>query len=220
MTPAKFVNALQEAKFEHVFNPYADKCEVHDLSDAPELRAMALLNMLKAAVGAEIDALWIGRDLGYRGGRRTGLALTDDVHLGAHATRWNLCVERATTGSFIAERTAAVIWTMLSQVTAPIFLWNVFPFHPHEAADSFTNRAHTRRERDAGEEFLAELIMMLRPRRLVAIGNDAAQAAERCSERVEVIHVRHPSYGGQSDFIRQIRSLYDLKSQAQQLALL
>lgn len=220
MTPTNFVNSLQEAKFDRVFNPYADRCEIHDLNDAPRIRATALLNMLKAAAKAEIDALWIGRDLGYRGGRRTGLALTDDVHLCAHATRWNLSVERATTGSVIAERTAAVIWTMLAQVSAPIFLWNVFPFHPHEAADSFTNRAHTRSERETGEEFLAELIVMLGPRRLVAIGNDAAQAAERCSRRVEVIHVRHPSYGGQSDFIRQIRSLYDLKMQADQFALL
>lgn len=200
---------------DHVFNPYRDRCVVHDLDEAPNLRAAALLKVLKAAVRVEIDALWIGRDLGYRGGRRTGLALTDDVHLFTHATRWNLRVERATTGLIVAERTAAVIWAMLSQLPAPIFLWNVFPFHPHDAGDPFTNRAHTRREREVGEEFLAELLGMLGPRRLVAIGNNAAQAAERFAGRVEVIHVRHPSYGGQRDFIRQIRSLYDLKANAE-----
>ena len=219
MTPARFIASLKASKFDDVFNPYADRCEVHDLDDAPKLRATALLKMLKVAAKSEIDAFWIGRDLGYRGGRRTGLALTDDVHLFAHATRWNLRVERATTGSAVAERTAAVIWNMLSQVPAPIFLWNVFPFHPHEAGDPFTNRAHTGREREAGEVFLAELIAMLRPRRLVAIGNDAARAAERFAGRVDVIHVRHPSYGGQRDFIRQVRSLYDLKAEADQLAL-
>jgi hypothetical protein len=175
--------------------------------------------MLKAAERTEVDALWIGRDLGYRGGRRTGLALTDDVHLSVHATRWNIKVERATSGSMVGERTAAVIWTVLSQVPAPIFLWNVFPFHSHEAGDPFTNRAHTRRERATGEEFLAELIVMLEPRRLVTIGNDAAQAAKRFAGRVEVIQVRHPSYGGQRDFIRQIGSLYDLKAEANQPAL-
>jgi len=218
VTPAQFVNSLMTTKFDSVFNPYSDRCGVYDLDDAPNLRAAALLKVLKAAVRVEIDAVWIGRDLGYRGGRRTGLALTDDVHLCSHASRWNLRVERATKGPDVAERTAAVIWTILSQVSSPIFLWNVFPFHPHEANDPFTNRAHTRSEQAAGEEFLAELIGMLGPRRLVAIGNDAARTAERFAERIEVIHVRHPSYGGQSDFIHQIRSLYDLKADAKQLA--
>jgi uracil-DNA glycosylase len=211
MTPSQFVDLLKMTKFDHVFNPYSDRCEVHDLDNAPDLRAAALLKMLRAAVKAEIDAIWIGRDLGYRGGRRTGLALTDDVHLYTHAIRWDLRVERATTGPVVAERTAAVIWTMLSQVSAPIFLWNVFPFHPHDAGNPFTNRAHTRRERASGEEFLAELIRMLGPRRLVAIGNDAAQTAKRFAGRVEVINVRHPSYGGQADFLRQIECLYDVR---------
>ena len=92
--------------------------------------------MLKAATHRDIDALWIGRDLGYRGGRRTGLALTDDVHLSIHATRWNVAVERRMTGSMVAERTAAVIWSMLALVAAPVFLWNVFPFSSARARRS------------------------------------------------------------------------------------
>ena len=29
----------------------------------------------------------------------------------------------------------------------PVMLWNVFPFHPHEADDPMSNRCHTRSER-------------------------------------------------------------------------
>jgi hypothetical protein len=220
MTPALFVSSLRATKFDNVFNPYADRCEVHDLNDAPDLRARALQGMLNAAVRTEIDALWIGRDLGYRGGRRTGLALTDDVHLSSHATRWNVKIERATTGSMVAERTAAVIWSMLVPVTASVFLWNVFPFHPHEPGDPFTNRSHSAKERDLGQAILAELILILRPKRLVCIGNDAANAASRLASLARVEQVRHPSYGGQSDFIRQIRGLYRLRPPAEQLDLL
>src|SRR5208282_2509608 len=154
-------------------------CAVHDVKDAPLRRSLALLQLLLVASANEIDALWIGRDLGHRGGRRTGLALTDDVHLPIHAARWNISVERATTGSFMAERTAAVIWSMLAVVNAPVFLWNVFPFHPHEPDAPFSNRSHKPNERAVGEALLAELVAMLRPRRLVAIGNDAAKAAGR-----------------------------------------
>jgi hypothetical protein len=220
VTPRKFVDSLRELRFENVFNPYSDRCYVHDVDDAPARRTKALLELLEAAVQAEVDALWIGRDLGHRGGRRTGLALTDDVHLTIHATRWNLSIERATTGSMIAERTAAVIWSLLALVPAPVFLWNVFPLHPHEANDPFTNRSHRPHERAAGEALLAELIAMLRPRRIVAIGNDAAKAGARTSGNIEVHQVRHPSYGGQPEFICQIRHLYDLKRDADQLQLL
>ncbi|MGB8129471.1 MAG: uracil-DNA glycosylase [Candidatus Angelobacter sp.] len=184
---------------------------MHDRQDASGRRARALLELLQAAVETEVDALWIGRDLGYRGGRRTGLALTDDVHLAIHATRWCVSVERATVGSLVAERTAAVIWGVLARISAPVFLWNVFPLHPHERDDPFSNRSHSAQERAVGEELLAELILMLQPRRLVAIGKDAARTLSRMSVTAEVSRVRHPSYGGQRDFVQQIMCLYDLK---------
>lgn len=220
MRPNEFVGSLRQLIFEDAFNPYSDRCPIHDVSDAPCRRAKVLLELLEVAMRTEIDALWIGRDLGYRGGRRTGLALTDDVHLTTHATRWNVSVQRATTGTMVAERTAAVIWNLLSLVSAPVFLWNVFPLHPHEAGDPFTNRSHKPHERAAGEELLAELIVMLRPRRLVAIGNDAARTALRLAGITEVVQVRHPSYGGQRDFIQQVRCVYDIKIETKQLKLL
>lgn len=210
MRPSEFVTALSELEFEHAFNPYADRCRIHDSPGAPKARAKMLLAILEAAVEVEIDAIWIGRDLGYRGGRRTGLALTDDVHMEVHAARWGLSVERPTKGQAVAERTAAVIWGVLSQIEAPVFLWNVFPLHPHESDDPFTNRSHNSHERRAGEELLGQLIRLLKPRRLVAIGNDAAYAAQRLIEARDVIQVRHPSYGGQTQFVRQMCGLYGL----------
>jgi hypothetical protein len=213
MQPSEFVSALCALSFQNTFNPYSCRCPVHDKEDAPLKRAKSLFHLLNAAVRCEIDSVWIGRDLGYRGGRRTGLALTDDLHMEAHANRWGVKVDRPTTGQPVAERTASVIWHVLDEIKVPIFLWNVFPLHPHEPDDPFSNRAHNSIERTAGEEILAELCVMLRPKRFVAIGNDAAKSLRRVAGGREVVQVRHPSYGGQTEFLEQVRSLYSCQAQ-------
>ena len=219
MNPAEFVNALRGLNFENTFNPYSDCCSIHDLENAPDIRSNTLLSLLEIAIESDIDALWIGRDLGYRGGRRTGLALTDDVHISRHAKRWGIFVERPTKGQEVAERTAAVIWSLLSEIEASVFLWNVFPLHPHESDDPFSNRSHNIQERKAGEELLFQLINLIKPTRLIAIGNDAARSASFLATRQEVIQVRHPSYGGQGLFLKQLRHLYNLPEQAYQTSL-
>jgi hypothetical protein len=115
---------------------------------------------------------------------------------------------RSTKGSAVAERTAAVIWKILDQIDARIFLWNVFPLHPHEAADPFTNRQHNAKERSIGEQLLRSLVALVKPARVVAIGNDAAAAADRVLGGTPMQQVRHPSYGGQTEFVQQISALY------------
>lgn len=164
--------------------------------------------MIEAAVREPVEAIWVGRDLGYRGGRRTGFALTDDVHIDSHAKRWNISAERPTIGDAVAERTAAVIWSVLDQIDARIFLWNVFPLHPHQPGDPLTNRQHNIRERRAGEALLEVLIRLLRPSRIIALGNDASEASTRAAGGIPVIGVRHPSYGGQRQFVRQLIDIY------------
>jgi Uracil DNA glycosylase superfamily. len=208
------VRQVASLQFEDCFNPYADRCAVYDRQDAPRWRAAALSAILSKALLGPIDAIWIGRDLGYRGGRRTGLALTDDVHISEHASRWGVegMGARPTIGGAVAERTAAVIWDVLGSIDARVFLWNVFPLHPHEPDDPFTNRQHNARERRAGEELLRELLDLVRPSRIVAIGNDAAAAAGRIANETPVICVRHPSYGGQSQFRKQVSELYGCRT--------
>jgi uracil-DNA glycosylase len=213
MKPARFVTELSALEFDNAFNPYSDRCTAFDCDDAPAQRAQVLTDILDAAISVEVDAIWVGRDLGYRGGRRTGLALTDDVHVEAHVERWGVSAPRATRGHAVAERTAAVIWDVLSQIEEAIFLWNVFPLHPHEPGDPFSNRSHNAKERRAGEEILRELILLLRPKRLVAIGNNAAASLRRHEDICAVMQVRHPSYGGQNEFLSKVRNMYGVQHQ-------
>src|SRR6266542_447618 len=125
-----FVQTLASLRFAHCFNPYVERCPVHDLPDAPQRRASVLSAMLRQAELGGVDSIWIGRDLGYRGGRRTGLALTDDVHVHRHTSRWGVPAVVPTTGALVSERTATVIWSVLDGIEERVFLWNVFPSIP------------------------------------------------------------------------------------------
>jgi len=211
MTPLDFVSQLSTLRFTDAFNPYSDQCPVHDLDDAPVQRSNLLIQTLEMAEQIEVDSIWVGRDLGFRGGRRTGLAFTDDVHFHDHLSRWGISLARPTLGQPVAERTATIIWEMLERIQAPIFLWNVFPLHPHEHGAPFTNRAHNAEERKAGTEKLLQLIHLLRPKRLIAVGNDAEKVLGRISGGANVVKFRHPSYGGQVLFSQQVRELYNIK---------
>jgi uracil-DNA glycosylase len=210
LNPKAFVTLLSEVRLPAVFNPYVDTCKAHDRADAPARRKQNLQLFLEAALDKKIETIWIARDLGYRGGRRTGVALTDDVHL-ERASRWldGASFRRATRGPAVAERTAAVVWKVLSEIDEPVFLWNVFPFHPHEPSDPFSNRCHTREERLIALPLLETLIDMIRPRQLVAIGRDAQLAL--ADIETPVATVRHPSYGGQTEFMSGLYSLYGVK---------
>lgn len=209
MTPTSFVQALAAIRLPNVFNPYADTCPVHDRHDAAAVRRRSLRTLLAAAQSLGIDTIWMGRDLGYRGGRRTGLALTDEMRLTQFPSIYpGAETAKSTLGPAVAERTAAEIWAVLAQLDLPPLLWNVFPFHPHEPGEPFTNRKFTAAELKVADALNRQLLSWLGIRRIIAIGQDAATYASQFGVQVET--VRHPSYGGVVEFRDGIRRLYGL----------
>lgn len=210
MTPSAFVSALADMRLPSVFNPYVDRCSVHDRADAAKTRRKNLEAFLNGALKEKVETIWIARDLGYRGGRRTGVPLTDEVHLDAvRGLLGNITLKRATHGPVMAERTAAVVWRVLARIRKPVVLWNVFPFHPHEPDDHLSNRCHTSAERLITLPLFEALIEMVQPKRVIAIGRDAQLALKDFG--IPLSAVRHPSYGGQSEFIAGLYGLYGVQ---------
>jgi len=216
MTPHRFVAELARFDLPAVFNPWNDECPDFDADGAASLRRQNLQRILEAALQSGVDTIWIGRDLGYRGGRRTGLPLTDEVHLEAAKQLFGgVSLDRATKGPVVAERTAAVVWRVLQAVGRPVVLWNVFPFHPHLPDEPQSNRCHTGAERKATWPVLQSLIDMIRPKAIVAIGRDAHAAMMQLG--ISSLQVRHPSYGGQADFIAGLAEIYGFKGDLSEL---
>ncbi len=208
MQPETFIDALATMHLKDVFNPYADRCDVYDKPNAPALRRENLHTFLMAAHARSIDSIWIARDLGYRGGRRTGLPLTDEVHLPTFSKIFGGLKLHQRNHRPSSRRTDCChCLAYAERISVPVFLWNVFPFHPYCPGRPLSNRCHSVRERRACESFLINLLDMLQPRRIVAIGGDAHRVvtALGCSD---CYYVRHPSYGGQNAFIAGIAELY------------
>ncbi|NGY05616.1 uracil-DNA glycosylase [Solimonas terrae] len=203
----RFLARLAAVQLENVFNPYRDICPIHDHAESAQIRLQSLRAYLTLAVQQGVDSIWFGRDLGHRGGRRTGIALTDEKHLPLLAARLHTRgIRKATASEMVIERTATVVWSMVEEIGQLPFMWNAFPLHPHEAKAPLSNRSHTRGELSQIWSFNMELVDVLKPRHFVAIGNDAhvalANAGLPCS------YVRHPSYGGQADFVAGLRRIY------------
>lgn len=204
-----FVSDLCGLRFDHAFNPYADVCETHDLPEADAIRRDNLEAAMTHALHGGISSLWIARDLGYRGGRRTGLALTDERHLQDHADHLGVGrFRKATRSGVLREATAGVVWPVIRRTSERVFLWNVFPLHPHPAADAFGNRKHTSEEAAAGLDFVHRLVTLFQPRRVIAIGQDADGLLAKAG--IAATGVRHPSHGGASVFRGQMATLYGL----------
>lgn len=208
MDTRAFIEELADVRMPNVFNPYRETCPDADLSQAPNIRRSNLVSYFDAAERI-VSSVWFGRDLGYRGGRRTGLPLTDERHLTTFGLQFGgIEVTKATVGPSVSERTAGLVWNVIVRMETPPFLWNVFPFHPHEPGDPMSNRTHRAAESRECDHFIVKILDWLQPSTVVAIGQDAFRVLSRLG--YEASYIRHPSYGGHVDFVRGVEQLYGL----------
>lgn len=145
---------------------------------------------------ADGDLLLLGEAAGWRGARQSGVAFTSAHQVGLRGTR---------------EPTATVVHESLTALglAGRALLWNAFPLHPHRVNEPETNRTPT-----ATEVQLTMSLVRLAAvgRRVICVGQVAARAYSRATGHPVVpatsgvganaiaLAVRHPSYGGASQF--------------------
>ena len=214
MTPAAFVEKLAAVRLDAawVFNPYSDCCLKHDQPNAPELRRENLTVTLEAAVRLGVDSVWVGREPGHLGARRTGLALTDDDTLRCASEMFGVQLQKATHSVVRRENTAQAIWEILPKLDCRVFPWNVFPLHSHNMGNPLSNRKHCATERAEGVEFLRDILGMLKPNRVVAVGCDAKRALRKMKVDARSCFVNHPARERErKKFPGQVGEIYGVK---------
>lgn len=103
------------------------------------------------------------------------------------------------------EYSASIYWRVLKPYFPHFFTWNSVPFHPHDADDPLTIRTPRRSEVAQYEGMLADLLDVLRPERVLAVGRKAERALNGID--ATCTYIRHPSQGGAKKFEAGVRGV-------------
>src|ERR1700677_2249195 len=122
--------------------------------------------------------LLVGEAPGERGCARTGIPFTDErlLRAGLHPFLRSLQPAVRVAGS-TAENTAGIVWQHLHDCGHVPAFWNAVPFHPR--APTKANRAPTAGELVAGQAYLRQLLDVLAPHSVIAVGRTAELALHR-----------------------------------------
>lgn len=187
------------------FDPWRD-ANADDSPDNGPARRIAHLRAHASRPG--LSLVLIGEAAGYQGCRISGIPFTSEALLiGGQIPAIEATARLSRRERPWSEPSARVVWrTLYEQLLAErTFLWNAFPLHPHEPGRPLSNRTPTRAELAAGEPVLAALRMALPGATLAAFGNKASEALTRLGYPHEAL--RHPAYGGVSEFVAGVARL-------------
>lgn len=101
----------------------------------------------------------------------------------------------------ITENTATKVWNQLEgKASVPAF-WNVFPFHPYRPGNPARNRTPGRRETAIGMTYLDEVVRMLEPHTIVAVGSVSGDLLRNRYPSIKFRKISHPSMRGYPGFV-------------------
>lgn len=183
-----------------VSNPYLQQ----DIADNLRLYFKEMLKLKGRRI------LLVGEALGYKGGNITGIPFSS----GKTFARFdhpllNKIAKQLKLSKLESENTATIVWEYLSKKSETPLFWNSFPFHPHPKGNKNKNRAPTAKEVEAGIVYLKKLHSIYKPKLVAGIGGKGVECAQKAFPEQDIIYIRHPSYGGKSDFIDGMDSIIE-----------
>jgi hypothetical protein len=192
------VGRLVGARIGGTFNQYAHGGDAdRDPRTAPGVRAANLRIHLRERASAPV--LLVAEAAGWRGARYSGLALFSERMIDEAATPYR---RTSTQPGGFAEASATVIQGVLARGgwTDAVLIWNVVMTHPR-GAQPHSNRPPRRTEVEAGRRLLDELLNIVAPRHVLAVGRTAQAALPAW---LDAPAIRHPAQSGATLCRRQL----------------
>ena len=183
----RFLEGLVSARVGTTFNHYRDADPAFDRPGAAQIRVRNLAAYLRARPHPSL--MLVGEAAGYAGCRFSGIAFTSERCL--PRDRWTSVDDP----NGHVEHSASIVHRVLRELDleADTVLWNLCPTHP-AGSSALSNRTPTREERRAGVGFVSDLVDLLEPALVLAVGVHAGRALPH-EQRL-----RHPANGGASEF--------------------
>jgi uracil-DNA glycosylase len=188
-----------------LFNQYGDKDLSVDSCDADKIRKQNLVNYLKGFTKRP-SVLIVGEAPGPRGCRFSGVPFTSESQLCNRELPFR-GQESSISDLPHSEKSAAIFWKAMLPYYPKFFIWNSVPFHPHKQDEILSVRNPTRAEVRNYSSLLSEIISLVKPKLIVAVGKKAEFVLTQ--KGLSCIYVRHPSHGGAGEFTTHIEKLFD-----------
>ena len=186
-----------------LFNPWKARC-LHDRhAGAPAQRRARL----SAHLDCDARLLLVGEAVGYQGGRYSGIAFTSERLLGEGRIPRIEPTARLTHRPLpFSEPSATIVWRELQSLGLHehTVLWNALPLHPHRPDQPWSNRTPSRPEFALGRESIRMLVDAFPDAVVVAVGRHAQAVVGEVLGRA-VVGIRHPAYGGATEFAEGLR---------------
>ena len=200
-------DAVAEGIFEResapdLFNPYRDRVDGLDRDDAATIRR-ANLRSYMASYGAPPELFLLAEAPGPWGCRFSGVPITAEVQL-VDSTFPLAGVQSSLVAEPHTEYSAGIFWRLLAPWFPHFFVWNCVPLHPHRPGEPLTIRTPRTTETREFESLVGDLVRILAPRRILAIGRKAEQTLPRLD--LPCTYVRHPSQGGAKLFAEGVHA--------------
>jgi hypothetical protein len=189
-----------------LFNMYRDEAVRVDKRGAAETRRGNLRNYL-CAFTSRPATLVIGEAPGPWGCRFTGVPYTSE-RLYVESALPFVGQKTSVSETPHGERSAAIFWNVMTPHFPNFFTWNALPFHPHRSGEPLSIRSPKASEIYEHLGLLDEIMRIVEPEQLFAVGR-AAQGALMKLNR-SFVPIRHPSHGGARDFREGINAHLNL----------
>jgi hypothetical protein len=179
-----------------LFNQYRDDVPGLDVPGGHLIRRQNLRSYLG---GLELPprALVVGEAAGPWGCRFSGVPFSSERQLRDEALPF-----RGRPSSLLEppalERSATVFWSVMRPHYRHFLLYNAVPLHPHRPGEPLSIRRPSQREVREFVPLLEELLELLAPPLVVAVGRVAQEALQEAG--AGPVYVRHPSQAGARAF--------------------